>query len=84
MQLIQDGHRYKMESEAGGNRLLLTRLSDGATLFLQDEAAETLLNDWGNIDNEADPEDARAEFDAIIAQYDENFTASVSHDERCP
>jgi len=82
MQLIQDGYLYKMESEAGGNRLLLTRLVDSATLFLQDEAAEKLLNEceWGLIDNEVDMEVAMNKFDVIVAQYDEHFTlAEVSN-----
>jgi len=63
--------RYKVETEGNGARVLVTRLKDGATLFLQDESAVVFL-DAGQ------PWVSMERGDWHISQYDEVFAVPAA------
>lgn len=71
---IYESEMYRVETEGSGARVLVTRLSDGATFFMQDEDATRFLN-------EGEPWVSVGKSNKLIQQYDHIFV--VPSDEAC-
>lgn len=72
MALHTESNNYRLETQGNGLFALLTRKSDGATVFFQGDDSAIIVNTANVIGNTLDsPEDMGKAFDRAMSDYDD-------------